>query len=93
MSMISRYNFFKKVYPEYLFAFISGTEIKFVGVDKMILEQFCSYNNKLVWLQKKHINYIIIDDISIVYKYDDKNSQYEKYFYLCLLCNILGKYK
>lgn len=94
MSMKSRYVFLKRLYPEYLFAFLSGTDIKFVGVDKMIIDRFCSNKNKLKWLQKKHINYLVIDNTSIAFKYDEKNnSQYEKYYYLCCLCNILDKYK
>ena len=52
------------------------------------MENFCSSKYQLSWLQKKRINYIIMDNLDIVPKYDDV-----KYSYLTSFCNILGKYR
>ena len=41
---------------------------------------FCSSKYQLSWLQKKHINYIIIDNLDIVSKYDDVKNKKKWHF-------------
>lgn len=93
MSLKSRYNFIKRMYPEYLFIFETNKGLKYSGIDKCIIDRYCKNKNVKKWLQKKQINYLVIDNTTILEKYEAENSMYEKYYYLCCLCNILGKYQ
>ena len=94
MSRFNRYKFIKRMYPEYLLVFETNSGYKYEGLDKDIMMNFCSScKYQLNWLQKKHINYIVIDNLDIVSKYDDVKNNYFKYLYLASFCNILGKYR
>ena len=39
------------------------------------------------------INYLIIDNTTIIDSLEYDDSQYEKYYYQSLICDILGKYQ
>ena len=99
MSLKSRYTFIKKYYPNNFFVFLTNKGYMFYGVDKRIVENFCKSKNKrkniniINWLQKKKINYLIIDNTTIIDSFECDDSQYEKYYYQSLLCDILGKYQ
>ena len=61
------------MYPEYLIVFETNSGYKYEGIDKDIMMNFCSScKYQLNWLQKKHINYIVIDNLDI-YKCYYKN--------------------
>ena len=93
MSRINRYKFIKRMYPDYLIVFWTNSGYKYEGIDKDIMMNFCHNDYKLKWLQKKHINYLVMDNLEIVSKYDDKQNSYHKYFYLASFSNILSKYQ
>ena len=91
MSLKSRYTFIKKYYPNHFFVFLTNKGYMFYGVDKRIIENFCKSKNIINWLQKKKINYLIIDNTTIIDSFEYDDSQYEKYYYQSILCDILGK--
>ena len=91
MSLKSRYTFIKKYYPNHLFVFATNKGYKYYGVDKRIIENFCKSKSVFKWLQKKQINYLIIDNTTIIDSFEYDDSQYEKYYYQSILCDILGK--
>ena len=93
MSLKSRYTFIKKYYPNHLFVFITNKDYKYYGVDKRIIENFCKSKNVFKWLQKKQINYLVIDNTKIIDSFESIDSKYEKYYYQSILCDILGKYQ
>ena len=93
MSLKSRYTFIKKYYPNHLFIFVTNKDYKYYGVDKRIIENFCKSKNVFKWLQKKQINYLVIDNTKIIDSFESIDSKYEKYYYQSLLCDILGKYQ
>ena len=49
--------------------------------------------NVFKWLQKKQINYLVIDNTKIIDSFESIDSKYEKYYYQSILCDILGKYQ
>ena len=91
MSLKSRYTFIKKYYPNHLFVFVTNKDYKYYGVDKRIIENFCKSKNVFKWLQKKQINYLVIDNTKIIDSFESIDSKYEKYYYQSILCDILGK--
>ena len=93
MSLKSRYTFIKKYYPNHLFVFVTNKDYKYYGIDKRIIENFCKSKNIINWLQKKKINYLIIDYTNIIDSFESIDSKYEKYYYQSILCDILGKYQ
>ena len=93
MSLKSRYTFIKKYYPNHLFIFVTNKDYKYYGIDKRIIENFCKSKNVFKWLQKKQINYLVIDNTKIIDSFESIDSKYEKYYYQCILCDILGKYQ
>lgn len=93
MSLKSRYTFIKKYYPNHLFVFVTNKDYKYYGVDKRIIENFCKSKNVFKWLQKKQINYLVIDNTKIIDSFESIDSKYEKYYYQSILCDILGKYQ
>ena len=93
MSLKSRYTFIKKYYPNHLFVFITNKDYKYYGIDKRIIENFCKSKNVFKWLQKKQINYLVIDNTKIIDSFESIDSKYEKYYYQSILCDILGKYQ
>lgn len=93
MSLKSRYTFIKKYYPNHLFIFVTNKDYKYYGVDKRIIENFCKSKNVFKWLQKKQINYLVIDNTKIIDSFESIDSKYEKYYYQSILCDILGKYQ
>ena len=93
MSLKSRYTFIKNYYPNHLFVFVTNKDYKYYGVDKRIIENFCKSKNVFKWLQKKQINYLVIDNTKIIDSFESIDSKYEKYYYQSILCDILGKYQ
>ena len=52
------------------------------GIDTLILKRLKKNVNIEYQLQKLHINYLILDNLDIISKYEDINNSYNKYFYL-----------
>lgn len=81
--MNERVNILRKLYPNYLILVKHKYKIKFVGIDKIIVDTF--------GLKKlKNVNKLLLDnlDIKILEEYD--NNLYEKYYIKIKLLEIVN---
>ena len=96
MSAIYRYQMLKKYYNNYLVLLIKNNNFISYNIDKNILLSLNSKKNIIIQLEKKNISYIIVENTTIMKKYDSNPNDYNKYFYKeCLymiLDTIKGKY-
>ena len=84
--MNERASILKKLYPNYLILVIDKDKIKFVGIDKLIVDTF--------GLKKlKNVNKLLLDnlDIKILEEYD--NNSYEDYYLKIRLIEIIKELK
>lgn len=84
--MNERVNILKKLYPNYLILVKDKDKIKFVGIDKLIVDTF--------GLKKlKNVNKLLLDnlDIKILEEYD--NNSYEDYYLKIKLIGIIKELK
>ena len=88
MSMINRYNFTKNVYKDYLIIIRRKNKYYTFSKDKKILN-YINFKDKIYVIKKKHINYLVLDNLDIIdiTKYDNNN--YNKYLYLSYIDDIL----
>lgn len=84
--MNERINILKKLYPNYLILVKVKDKIKFVGIDKLIVDTFGI--NKI-----KNVNKLLLDnlDIKILEEYD--NNSYEDYYLKIRLIEIIKEIK
>ena len=84
--MNERINILKKLYPNYLILVKVKDKIKFVGIDKLIVDTFGI--KKL-----KNVNKLLLDnlDIKILEEYD--NNSYEDYYLKIKLIEIIKEIK
>ena len=92
MSAYNRYYFTKKIYPNYIILLLKKNKPYSFGIDRRILE-FISFNDKTRILQKKKINYLILDELDIIEKYEYDDNNYDKYVYLVKIGEILDEIK
>ena len=92
MSAYNRYYFTKKVYPWYLVILLKKGKPYSFGIDRKILKHV-GFKDKTYILQKKKINYLVLDELDIVEKYDYDDNNYDKYLYLVKLNEILNEVK
>ena len=81
--MNERVSILKKLYPNYLILIKDKDKIKFVGIDKLIVDTF--------GLKKlKNVNKLLLDnlDIKILEEYD--NNLYEKHYIKIKLLEIVN---
>ena len=84
--MNERASILKKLYPNYLILVKNKDKIKFVGIDKLIVDTF--------GLKKlKNVNKLLLDnlDIKILEEYD--NNSYEDYYLKIRLIEIIKELK
>lgn len=84
--MNERVSILKKLYPNYLILIKDKDKIKFVGIDKLIIDTF--------GLKKlKNVNKLLLDnlDIKILEEYD--NNSYEDYYLKIRLIEIIKELK
>lgn len=84
--MNERVSILKKLYPNYLILVKDKDKIKFVGIDKLIVDTF--------GLKKlKNVNKLLLDnlDIKILEEYD--NNSYEGYYLKIRLIEIIKELK
>ena len=60
-------------------------------IDDLILKRLKKNVNMEYQLQRLHINYLVLDNLDIISKYEDINNSYNKYFYLEAIRKILNK--
>jgi len=78
MTKINRYKFAKYNYKDYLILLLCKGKYKSFNVDKKILKiiNFKKLDN----LNKRQINYIILDNLTIIKKKQFKNNKYYNYY-------------
>lgn len=84
--MNERVSILKKLYPNYLILVKDKDKIKFVGIDKLIVDTF--------GLKKlKNVNKLLLDnlDIKMLEEYD--NNSYEDYYLKIKLIEIIKELK
>lgn len=82
MSKYYRYKFLKKYYPDYIVFITNKNKLITYDYDLKIVKLF---NYKLL-----NINYIILDNIDIIKKIDNKINNYFYYFKITLLIDIIN---
>ena len=84
--MDERINILKKLYPNYLILVKVKDKIKFIGIDKLIVDTFGI--KKL-----KNVNKLLLDnlDIKILEEYD--NNSYEDYYLKIKLIEVIKEIK
>lgn len=85
MSKINRYNFIKKMYPDYLILLVSKNNYTSFYLDKLI------YSYYLDKVFKLNINYIILDGLDIIKKVKFTNNKYYYYSKLVLIKEVICK--
>ncbi len=86
MSMMSRYKILKIKHPEYMILFLNKDD-NFVScdIDLYILLSLNKKRSLKNQLKKKHISYMIVDNLNILEKFDSKPNEYHKYYYAACL--------
>ena len=92
MSAYNRYEFTKKVYPKYIIILLKKGKPYSFDIDRKILKHV-GFKDKTYILQKKKINYLVLDELDIVEKYDYDDNNYDKYLYLVKLNKIFDEIK
>lgn len=92
MSSYNRYSFTKKVYPNYVVLLIHKNKYYSYDIDRKILN-YIKFKNKTYILRKKHINYLVLDELDIIEKYDYDDNMFDKYVHLIYLNKIFDKIK
>lgn len=92
MSLANRYKIIKMLHKEHLLVFLDHQLLTSWSYDQKILRRFHVGTN---WqkLKKYKISYIVIDNVTIIEKYDCPDNQYHRYFYLEAIKTILNKIK
>ena len=62
------------------------------GRDRKILE-YLKFDNKTNILRKKKVNYLVLDELDIIEKYEYDNNQLNKYLYLIYVKYIFDEIK
>ena len=83
MSAYNRYSFTKEVYPNYVVLLVKNNRYYSYAKDKRVLE-YIGFKNKTNILRKKRINYLVLDELDIVEKYEYSSNELDRY--LCLIC-------
>ena len=82
----TKYIFLKRLYQNDLIIFIKNRKFYYLDNDLLIIKYF---NN----LDKYHINYILLNDLDIVYKKVYTDNRYIEYLYKSLIINMYINYK
>ena len=92
MSAYNRYSFTKEVYPDYIVLLIKKDKYYSYGKDRKILE-YIKFRNKTSILRNKKINYLVLDELDIVEKYEYLDNQFYRYMYWVRLNKVLEEVK
>ena len=86
--MYNRYREIKNIYNDYIiFIKRKNKDYKLYSIDKKIFE----YLNlkKINFLKIYEINYLILDNLDIIEKYEYENNKYYEYYIKVLLINTI----
>ena len=92
MSAYNRYNFTKGVYPNYIVLLYKKGKYYTFGKDREVL-LYIKFKDKTNILRKKKINYLVLDELDIMEKYEYLDNQLNRYLYLIRMKKILDKIK
>lgn len=92
MSAYNRYSFTKKVYPDYVVLLVRKGKYYSYGSDRKILE-YIKFKNKTSILRKKKINYLVLDELDIIEKYEYLENELDRYLYLICMNIIFDEIK
>lgn len=92
MSAYNRYKFTKNVYSDYIVLLYKKNKYYTYGIDKKILE-YIKFNNKIYILRKYKINYLVLDELDIIEKYEYINNQIDRYIFLIIIEKIVNEVK
>ena len=71
MGIYNRYYIAKKLYMNYLVIIVRKGKYVSYGIDTLILKRLKKNVNIEYQLQKLHINYLVLDNLDIIRKYED----------------------
>ena len=92
MSACNRYSFTKEVYPDYVVLLVKKNKYYSYSIDRKVLD-YIKFKDKTYILRKKHINYLVLDELDIVEKYEYSDNQLDKYIYLVNMKKVLNEIK
>ena len=92
MSAYNRYSFTKEVYPDYVVLLVKKNKYYSYSIDRKVLD-YIKFKDKTYILRKKHINYLVLDELDIVEKYEYSDNQLDRYIYLVNMKKILDEIK
>ena len=82
--MKERVEIIKELYPNYLIVIKVRDKIKFVGIDKQIVDTFG-------YLNLKNVNKLVLDNLAILKIEEYDNNLYEEYYLKTRLINMIEK--
>lgn len=92
MSAYNRYSFTKEVYPNYVVLLIKKNKYYSYGKDRKVLE-YIGFKNKTNILRKNKINYLVLDELDIIERYEYSDNELNRYLYLIRINKILSEIK
>lgn len=92
MSMYNRYSFTKNVYKDYIVLIIRKNKYYSYNKDREVLD-YIRFKDKTNVLRKRHINYLVLDDLDIIEKCEYVDNKLERYNYLINIDKIFNKIK
>ena len=70
MSAYNRYSFTKEVYPDYVVLLVKKNKYYSYSIDRRVLD-YIKFKDKTYILRKKHINYLVLDELLICRDLDE----------------------
>lgn len=84
--MKERIDIIKNLFPDYLIVIKVKDKIKFMGIDKKIVDNFG-------YLNLKNVNKLILDNLAILKKEEYDNNLYKEYYLKTRLIDIVKEVK
>lgn len=84
--MKERIDIIKNLFPDYLIVIKAKDKIKFMGIDKKIVDNFG-------YLNLKNVNKLILDNLAILKKEEYDNNLYKEYYLKTRLIDIIKEIK
>ena len=81
--MQERVEILKKLYPNYLIVIKVKDKIKFIGIDKKIVDTFG-------YLNLKNTNKLLLDNLAILKIEEYSNNQYEEYYIKARIIELIN---
>lgn len=89
MSAYNRYSFTKE---DYVVLLKRKNNYYSYSIDRKVLD-YIKFKNKTYILRKKHINYLVLDELDITEKYEYSDNTLCRYIYLVNMKKVLNEIK